>query len=128
MSGDLSTPGADAILNSFGAGTLYVKLHLGDPGTNGTSNAAAETDRIPVNAWTAAGAAGAGYRGISNTEVEEILNAAATENVTHVSFWSASSGGTCHFVAALAGTLNVTAADTIQIPIGALVIKFPVWT
>ncbi len=124
---DFATPGADAFLAGTALpSTLYVQAHTGDPGTNGTANVATETDRIVVNAWTAPAAAGAGYRGISNSQLEELLNAAATESVTHISLWSAASGGTCWFVANVAD-VSVTAGDTIAIDVGALTIKVPVW-
>lgn len=125
---DFATPGADAFLNGTPLpGTLYMQGHTGDPGTNGTANVAAETDRIAVSGWTAAGAGAAGYRAKSNTAICDLLNAAATETWTHVTWWSASSGGTCWFVDDIANT-GITGGDTIRIVIGGATISVPVWT
>lgn len=125
---DFATPGADAFLNGTALpATLYVQGHTGDPGTNGTANVAAETDRIVVAAWTAAGAGATGYRAKSNTAVCDILNAAANETWTHVTYWSAASGGTCWFIDDIAN-LTVAVADTIRLDIGASIISVPIWT
>lgn len=124
---DFATPGADAFLNGTALpATLYIQGHIGDPGTNGTANVAAETDRIAVGPWTAAATGGAGYRQIDNTQVEEILNAASTETWTHVTYWSASSAGTCWFVDNVAD-LAVTAGNTVRVDIGDAIIKIAVW-
>ncbi len=126
---DFATPGADAFLAGTPLpATLYLQLHIGNPGTNGTANVATETDRIAINPWTAPGAGAAGYRAMSNTAVEELLNAAADDDVTHVTYWSASSGGTCWFIDALAATIEVLTGNTVSIDIGAAVISVPVWT
>lgn len=120
---DFATPGANAFLNGTALpATLYVQGHLGNPGTNGTANVAAETDRIAVNPWTTATTGS-----IANTQVESILNAAASETWTHVSYWSASSAGTCWFIDDIAN-LGITIGDTIQIDIGAATIAIPVWS
>jgi hypothetical protein len=86
---------ADDILDYYtGAGAptsipaFYVKLHLGAPGAAGTSNPAAETTRQAASFAAASGGsittdADTTWTGVSNTET-----------VTHVSFWTASSGGT----------------------------------
>lgn len=126
---DLATPGADAFLAGTALpATLHVQLHTGNPGTNGTANVAAETDRIAINPFGAPTTGGAGFRQISNTAIEELLNASTTENITHVSYWSAASAGTCWFVDALAGTLAVEAGNTVSIAPGASIIRVPVWT
>lgn len=125
---DFATPGADAFLNGTALPTtLYVQGHTGDPGTNGTANVATETDRIAVSSWDAAGAGAAGYRKKSNSALAELLNAAATETWTHVTYWSAASGGTCWFVDDIAN-LSVAVGDTIRIVVGDATIAIPVWT
>lgn len=126
---DFATPGADAFL----AGDplpdpLYIQMHLGNPGTNGTANVAAETDRLAVSPWTAPGSGGAGFRAISNTALEELLNSSNTEDVTHVTYWDSPTGGVCWFVNALGSTMNVVAGNNVTADVGDLVIKIPVWT
>lgn len=117
-----SSPGADAILagTAFPT-TVFVKLHTGDPGPSGTSNAATETRRIEVDLDTPSGGV------VVNSTYGEILNAAATEDATHVTLWSASSGGTCFMIHELAVALEIVAGETIAIAIGQLTVTLPIW-
>ena len=94
---------------------VYTKLHLGDPGTAGTSNAAAETTRQVVTFGVAA-STGA----ISNTANIEWTNVSTSETYTWVSFWTASSGGTFLGRDDLSTSAAVTAGDTFRIPTGDL--------
>lgn len=94
---------------------FYVQLHTGDPGAAGTTNIATETARQAVTFGDAA-AAGA----ISNTAAVEWTNLAATETLTHVSFWTASTAGTFLGSDDLPVSKNVNAGDTFRIPIGDL--------
>jgi hypothetical protein len=94
---------------------VYAKLHLGDPGAAGTSNAAANTTRQVVTFGSAA-ATGA----ISNTAAVEWTSVSNTETYSHVSFWTASSGGTFLGSDDLSSTAAVTAGDTFRIPTGDL--------
>lgn len=93
---------------------VWVKLHVGDPGAAGTSNPAVETDRVQATFGNAA-AGGA----ISNTVQLQWVGVAGTEDYTHFSAWTASSGGTFLF----SGTITanaVTIGDTFTVPIGDL--------
>lgn len=120
---DFATPGANAFLDGTALpATLYVQGHTGNPGTNGTNNVAAETDRIAVSSWSVASGGSK-----SSTALAEILNAAAAETWTHVTYWSAASGGTCWFVEDLASDVPIEVGDTIQIDAGASTITVPVW-
>lgn len=94
---------------------FYVKLHTGSPGSAGTTNAATETTRQAVT-FGAAASAGA----ISNTAAITWTNVAATETITHVSFWTASSGGTFLGSDDLPSSKALTAGDTLTIAIGDL--------
>jgi hypothetical protein len=94
---------------------VYVKLHLGDPGAAGTSNAAANTTRQAATFGNAA-ASGA----ISNTAAVEWTSVSNTETYSHVSFWTASTNGTFLGSDDLSSTAAVTAGDTFRIPIGDL--------
>jgi hypothetical protein len=94
---------------------VYVKLHLGAPGAAGTSNPAANTTRQAVTFGSAA-ATGA----ISNTANVEWTSVSNTETYSHVSFWTASSGGTFLGDDDLSSTAAVTAGDTFRIPTGDL--------
>lgn len=94
---------------------FYVKLHLGDPGAAGTSNPAAETTRQAVTFGSAA-ASGA----ISNTAQVQWTSLAATETISHVSFWTASTAGTFLGSDDLASAQNVNSGGTLTIAIGDL--------
>lgn len=94
---------------------VYAKLHLGDPGSAGTSNAAVETTRALVTFGDAAASAA-----ISNTAAIEWTNVSTSETYSHVSFWTASSGGTFLGRDDLSSTAAMTAGQTFRIPIGDL--------
>lgn len=94
---------------------FYVKLHTGDPGSAGANNAAANTTRQAATFGSAA-ASGA----ISNTAAVEWTSVPNTETYTHVSFWTASSGGTFLGSDDLSSSAAMTAGDTFRIPIGDL--------
>jgi hypothetical protein len=107
----------DALVNSNAwsepAG-FFVKLHTGDPGSAGASNAATETDRVAVTGTSPSGGA------CSNSNDLDWLAVAATETYTHVSFWSASSAGTFLGSDQLAAPKAVDAGDDAKIAAGEL--------
>jgi hypothetical protein len=100
---------------SYANAAVWVKLHLGDPGAAGTSNAAANTTRQQATFGSAA-AAGA----ISNTAAVEWTSVSNTETYTHISLWTASTAGTFLGSDDLSSSAAVTAGDTFRIPIGDL--------
>jgi hypothetical protein len=120
---------ADSVANSFldafarnvsyANAAVWVKLHLGDPGSAGTANAAVETTRQQATFGSAAAS-----RAISNTAVIEWLNVSTTETYTHISLWTASSAGTFLGRDDLSSSAAVTAGDTFRIPIGDLDLTF----
>ena len=89
--------------------TVYVKLHLGDPGEAATSNAAVEDTRKSA-AWATA-ASGA----IATSATVEWTNVAATETYSHWSMWDDSTAGNALWSGALSTSAAVTAGDTFQI-------------
>lgn len=100
---------------SYANAAVYVKLHLGDPGASGTSNAAANTTRQQATFGNAA-ASGA----ISNTAAIEWTAVSDSETYTHVSLWTASTNGTFLGSDDLSSSAAVTAGDTFRIPVGDL--------
>lgn len=115
---------ANAFLDAFARNVSYanpavwVKLHLGDPGSAGTSNPAAETTRQQATFGNAAAS-----RAISNTVAIEWTNVSTSETYTHVSLWTASTAGT------FLGKDDITSAavqagDTFRIPVGDLDLTF----
>lgn len=104
----------DALVNAtnYTAPTnVWIKLHVGDPGAAGTSNAATETTRKELSSAAASGGAVASDSALTWTSV------AGTEDFTHYSAWTASTAGTFLF----SGTITanaVTTGDTFTIPSG----------
>lgn len=92
---------------------FYAKLHIGDPGAAGTSNPAAETTRKSVTFGS-----GANAGAISNTAQIQWTSLAATETISHVSFWDAASSGTFLGSDDLPTAKNVNTGDTFTIAIG----------
>lgn len=121
MAVGLAAGQANAILDALCRSVAYtdpagffVKLHTGDPGSAGTGNAATETDRVEATFSAASGGA------ITNSAALTWTSVAATETYTHVSFWSASTGGTFLGSDQLAASKAVDAGDDFTIPAGDL--------
>lgn len=94
---------------SFTVAATYIKLHTGDPGENGTANAAAETTRKAVT-WNApSGGSMAASATVSWT------NVSTTETYTYWSLWDASTAGNCLWSGALSASAAVTAGDNFDI-------------
>ncbi|MGH3987827.1 MAG: phage tail fiber protein [Pseudonocardiaceae bacterium] len=126
MAVGLAAATANSILNvyrntAYAAITnVFVKLHIGDPGAAGTANASAVTTRNEVT-WNAP----SGGSMTLNTLAGYSMT--ASETISHVSFWTASSGGTFLQSAALSAsqavingsTLNFTTVTLAYTPIAA---------
>ena len=89
--------------------TVYVKLHLGDPGEAATSNAAVEDTRKSA-AWATA-ASGA----IATSATLEWTSVSTTETYSHWSMWDDLTAGNALWSGALSTSAAVTAGDTFQI-------------
>lgn len=110
---DAATGGATYTANA----ATYVQLHTGDPGAAGTSNVAGETTRQAVT-FAAAGSGAAA----STTDATWLL-VSTTETYSHVSVWSASSGGTFIGSDQLASSQAVQAGDTYELVAGNLTLS-----
>lgn len=111
MTVGLATATATAILNVYRATTytgisVFVKLHTGDPGAAGTANASAVTTR---NALTF-NAPSAGSMTLSALAAYSMT---ASETITHVSIWDASSAGNFVESAALTAGVPVINGSTL---------------
>jgi len=84
----------------------YIKLHTGDPGSAGASNASAVTTRSAATF----SAASAGAIALSNSPS---FSMTATETISHISVWDASSAGNLLWTAALTVSKNVVNTDTL---------------
>jgi len=113
MATSWSATAGNAALDALLAAYPWIKLHVGSPGSAGTSNAATETTRKQA-AWTSAAAGAA-----SNSGALTWTNVAGTEDYTHFTAWTASVAGVFGF----SGTVTanaVTAGDTFTIAVGDL--------
>ena len=88
---------------------VYIKLHTGDSGEDGTLNAAANTLR-KVTTWAVA-ASGS----ISTSATLEWTSVPTTETYSHWSMWDNLTAGNCLWTGALSASAAVTAGDTFQI-------------
>jgi hypothetical protein len=97
---------------------LFVKLHTGDPGAAGTSNAAGNTTRV-ASTFSAASAGS-----ITNSADVNWTNVSTAETYSHVSFWTASSAGTFLGSDDLTTPRTVAIGDNFTIPASSLTIAF----
>lgn len=88
---------------------LYIKLHKGDPGSAGTSNASAVTTRVVATF----GAAASGGVVLNGTAPHWSMT--ATETITHISVWDAVSSGNFLFSAKLNVQKSVVNGDGITL-------------
>jgi len=95
---------------SYTSFTPYLRMHTGDPGAAGTSNASAETTR---KALTFADPAGSGSS--AATAVSWTGWSAGSETLTHGSIWDAASGGNFKMSGQLAAPLAVTNSATVTV-------------
>jgi hypothetical protein len=108
----------DALGNntSFAVATVYVKLHVGDPGAAGTANAATETTRKEASFAAASSGSLASDAALTWT------NIAGSQDATHFTAWDNISAGNFLF----SGTITAnayTAGDTFTIASGSLTVS-----
>jgi hypothetical protein len=94
---------------SFAVAATYVKLHTGDAGEAGTTNAASEATRKAISFSAASSGS------MTSSATVEWTNVAASETYSHWSLWDASTAGNCLWTGALSSSAAVTAGDTFQI-------------
>ena len=117
MATGLGSAGANTALNALVAAYPWVKLHVGDPGAAGTSNAAAETTRKQVD-WNAASGGS-----ITNSADETWSPYGASEDPTHFTLWTASTAGTF----GMSGTITsdaLVSGNTATLAAGAMTLSF----
>lgn len=121
ISAYLANAWLDALGNatSFSVTTAYVKLHVGDPGANGTSNAATETTRKAVSFAAASNGALASDADVTWT------NIAGSQDATHFTAWDNATTGNFLFSGTITGNAY-TAGDTYTISSGALTVSLTV--
>lgn len=131
---------ADDILDWFKGGAFYsppsnvfISVHTGDPGINGTSNDVTSTVRgtanrvqIATSAFSAIGNASGGGREITNLNVVQITSNAAnvtTVTLTHFGVWDAITGGNFLVSGTLTASVGIQQGDTVQFNQNAMAIR-----
>lgn len=94
---------------SFAVTDVYLKLHVGNPGEDGTGNPADEDTRQAVSFSASSGGTMASSAAVTWTNVSD------TETYTHWSAWDAATAGNCLWYGALSASASVAAGDTFQI-------------
>lgn len=118
MTAGLSTVNvADKWLNSI-RGTsaavttnVFVKLHTGDPGSAGASNAAVGSTTRPAITWAASSSGAIAMNGTAPTWT----NGGTSETLTHLSFWDASTAGNFLASVALSSSQAWASANTFTL-------------
>jgi hypothetical protein len=108
----------DAVGNntSFAVASVYIKLHVGDPSSNGTANPATETTRK----LTSFGSASAG---VLTSDADVVwTNIAGSQTATFFTAWDATTAGNFLFSGSITGN-PYTAGDTFTIASGALTVS-----
>jgi hypothetical protein len=123
MAVGLAVSQANAILDTLVTGGFWVQLHVGDPGAAGTANIAGNATRKLPTFPSAAGGQKSNDAVVSWSAGE----VDTSEDYTHWSAWTASSGGT--FKCSGLMTANaVVVGDTYSIPIGEQVLTIGIAT
>jgi hypothetical protein len=93
---------------AFSAPTgAYVKLHTGDPGATATANTSAVNTRNQVT-WSAASGGALTLASLGSYSMT------ASEIVSHISVWDASTAGNVLFTGALSSAKTVANGDTLS--------------
>lgn len=93
---------------------VYVKLHIGAPGEDGTANAAAHTTRVEATFGVASGGV------VSNDADIEFTSLTAQETISHVSGWDNSTAGNCLWHGSLGTAQDVNVGGSLTIAAGDL--------
>lgn len=93
----------------YTAETLYIGLHTGDPGSDGTANVSAVTTRHAA-AWGAPD-----NNGVMALSALTTYLMTTTETITHLSAWTAGTGGTFRWSVALDTPVNVVSGDNLTV-------------
>lgn len=113
MTVGITSAQANAFLNVYrntaaaAVTTVYVQLHTGDPGATGTSLVSANTTRNAIT-WNAASGGSMTLSSLASYTMT------ASETISHVSLWTASTAGTFLQSAALTSSVPVINGSTLS--------------
>ena len=90
---------------------IYVKLHTGDPGANGTANASSVVTRPEVTFAAPAN----GSMAANNTPSWANWAGTNGEVVTHISIWDSATAGSLQFSVPLSASKTINTGDTLNL-------------
>lgn len=117
----ITVAGMDAALAILDA-TVYLGVHNGAPGADGSTNELAGTR--PAITFGAAATDGTGRQRGNSGAITFTTPGAATYQAWSV--WTAASGGTCRWVIPFAENRTLGAADDLRAPVAGVVCKIDV--
>lgn len=88
---------------------IYIQLHTGDPGPDGTAFIAGTSIRKAAT-WSAAS------NGQINLTADLTWTATVKETISHISAWDAITSGRCVFTDELELSINLFVGDTFDLP------------
>jgi alkylhydroperoxidase family enzyme len=91
----------------------YIQLHTGDPGSGGSSNISSVSTRVALT-WSAA--SGGSKSITASTTITASWAGTSPETLTHVSYWSAVTGGTFVVSDQLLAPVTVVTGQPVTLP------------
>lgn len=110
MTAGIAAASANSALDTW-LNSSFVQLHTGDPGAAGTANVSSVTTR-PAPTYNAAAS---GSKSLSASPSWTSWAGTNGEIVTHISLWSASTGGTFKDSVPLTPSKTVNTGDTLTL-------------
>jgi hypothetical protein len=103
--------------------SLFLQLHVGDPGSDGTANPAAESERKVVVFDTAVITSNDGSAQANTVADIPWIDVAATEIFTHVSIWDNVTAGACWYKGPLQAPVAVAINSNFTFPAGSSIVQ-----
>ena len=119
----ITTAGKDAALNLLDA-TVYLGVHNGAPGADGSTNELAGTR--PAIAFGAASTDGTGRQRQGPTSAAIVFTDPGAGTYQAWSVWTADTGGTCLWIVPFAENRTLIAGDDLRAAVNAVTCKLDV--
>lgn len=120
----ISATAGVAFLTDWGTTYVWAKFHTGDPGANGTANAATNTTRVEID-WDTPDSSEPGVVTMTHTDALAWVTVPASEDYTHVTIWDDATAG-------VFGGSGLITADAVGVgsnftlPAGSVIVSQPV--
>jgi hypothetical protein len=108
----LANAGKHLMLNGFAGSVAFVSLHTGNPSTNGANEVSASPYTRESVSW------GAASSGSLQNSAQVVFDVPGSTTITHLGYWSASTGGTFYGSRALDANQTFSTVGTYTIPTG----------